>query len=63
MDDVRIEYDLRIPLRDGTRLAANLYRPAAPGRYPALLQYTPYLKDGMGVPSPPLARDGHDASL
>jgi uncharacterized protein len=48
MDDIRIERDLRIPLRDGIRLAANLYRPAAPGRYPALLQYTPYLRDGFG---------------
>ena len=48
MDDIRIERDLRIPVRDGIRLAANLYRPAAPGRYPALLQYTPYLKDGIG---------------
>jgi uncharacterized protein len=48
MDDVRIERDLRIPVRDGTGLAANLYRPVAPGRYPALLQYTPYLKDGIG---------------
>ena len=35
-------------MRDGVHLAANLYLPAAPGRYPALLQYTPYLKDGMG---------------
>jgi uncharacterized protein len=48
MVDIRIERDLWIPVRDGTRLAANLYRPAAPGRYPALLQYTPYLKDGVG---------------
>ena len=48
MADVRIERDLRIPMRDGIHLAANLYLPAAPGRYPALLQYTPYLKDGMG---------------
>jgi len=45
---VRIERDLRIPVRDGVHLAANLYLPEAPGRYPALLQYTPYLKDGMG---------------
>src|SRR5262249_42344793 len=48
VDDVRIERDLRIPLRDGICLAANLYRPVAAGRYPALLQYTPYLKDGLG---------------
>jgi uncharacterized protein len=48
MDDVRIDRDLRIPMRDGVDLAANLYRPAAAGRYPAILQYTPYLKDGIG---------------
>lgn len=48
MDDIRIERDIRIPVRDGTYLAANLYRPVAAGRYPALLQYTPYLKDGIG---------------
>ena len=35
-------------MRDGIHLAANLYLPEASGRYPALLQYTPYLKDGMG---------------
>jgi predicted acyl esterase len=28
MDGVRIERDLRIPMRDGIHLAANLYRPA-----------------------------------
>jgi predicted acyl esterase len=48
MADVRIERDLRIPMRDGIHLAANLYRPEADGPWPALLQYTPYLKDGMG---------------
>ena len=48
MDDIRIERDLRIPVRDGICLAANLYRPAGAGPGPALLQYTPYLKDGLG---------------
>jgi predicted acyl esterase len=48
MDDVRIERDLRIPMPDGVHLGATLYRPRANGRHPALLQYTPYLKDGMG---------------
>ena len=36
MADVRIQRDLRIPMRDGIHLAANLYLPEAPGRYPAL---------------------------
>jgi hypothetical protein len=30
MADVRIERDLRIPMRDGIHLAANLYLPEAP---------------------------------
>jgi uncharacterized protein len=40
-----------IPMRDGVRLAADLYRPArdgrpVPGRFPALLTRTPYDKGG-----------------
>ena len=38
------EYDLPVPMRDGVRLSANVYRPAAPGRYPAILLRTPYDK-------------------
>jgi uncharacterized protein len=41
-----------IPMPDGVRLAADLYRPAragaaAAGRFPALLTRTPYNKDGI----------------
>ncbi len=36
----------RIPVRDGTELAATLYLPAQPGgQVPALLEYLPYRKD------------------
>jgi putative CocE/NonD family hydrolase len=31
-----------IPMRDGTRLAADVYRPAAEGRFPAVVERTPY---------------------
>src|SRR5262245_56158356 len=41
---VRAEYGLTIPMRDGVRLAADMWRPEAPGRYPVLLVRTPYLK-------------------
>jgi putative CocE/NonD family hydrolase len=33
-------------MRDGVRLAANLYLPSADGRYPVLLVRTPYGKEG-----------------
>jgi putative CocE/NonD family hydrolase len=45
----RLERNVRIPMRDGVRLAADLFRPDAPGRFPALVEYIPYRKDDMTV--------------
>ena len=36
-----IERDLEVPMRDGTTLRADVYRPAE-GRWPVLLKRTPY---------------------
>ena len=44
---VVIEKDVKVPMRDGVTLSADIYRPAAPGRYPVLVLRTPYNK---GVP-------------
>ncbi|HEX3701012.1 MAG TPA: CocE/NonD family hydrolase, partial [Phenylobacterium sp.] len=33
-------------LRDGTRLAANIFKPAGKGPWPVVMTRTPYLKDG-----------------
>jgi uncharacterized protein len=33
-------------MRDGTRLAANVFKPAGKGPWPAVMTRTPYLKDG-----------------
>lgn len=38
-------HDVHIPMRDGTHLAANLYRPDGAGPAPAIIVYMPYLKD------------------
>ena len=43
---VRAEYGVMIPLRDGVRLASDVWRPEAPGRYPVLLTRTPYQRTG-----------------
>jgi putative CocE/NonD family hydrolase len=48
MTEVVIERNLLIPMSDGVRLAADLYRPKRGGPWPALLNYTPYHKDGRG---------------
>jgi uncharacterized protein len=49
--DVIVEKDVRVPVRDGTRLVLDLYLPAQdgkplPGKHPTLLARTPYNKNG-----------------
>ena len=39
-----VENDVRVPMRDGVRLACDIYRPAASGPVPALIQRQPYDK-------------------
>lgn len=39
---VSIDYDVAIPMRDGTRLQADVFRPAGAGRVPVILLRTPY---------------------
>ncbi|HEY8476788.1 MAG TPA: CocE/NonD family hydrolase [Chloroflexota bacterium] len=41
---VVVEQNVEVPMRDGTVLRADLYRPESGGPYPALLQRTPYNK-------------------
>jgi putative CocE/NonD family hydrolase len=43
-DEVKIEFNRRVPMRDGTELSADIYRPQAPGRFPVILSRTPYTK-------------------
>ncbi len=42
------ELDVRVPMRDGVRLSANIYRPKESGVYPVLLRRTPYGNGGAG---------------
>jgi uncharacterized protein len=39
--------DEKIPLRDGVKLNADIFRPKSAGRFPAILQQTPYGKSGQ----------------
>ncbi len=50
--DLIVEKDVRVAVRDGTKLALDLYRPAREGKpigdkLPVLLSRTPYNKNGM----------------
>lgn len=43
--NVKILYNVPMPMRDAKILYANVYRPDNNNRYPAILNRTPYLKD------------------
>ncbi|MEO1554241.1 MAG: CocE/NonD family hydrolase, partial [Pseudomonadota bacterium] len=43
--ETKVERDVRIELRDGVHLSANVFRPIAEGRYPVVLAFTAYHKD------------------
>lgn len=38
-------YDVKVPMRDGVNLAANLFKPEGDGPFPVILNRTPYIKD------------------
>ncbi len=44
--DVTVEHGVSVPMRDGVVLRADIYRPKQEGKYPVLLQRTPYNKAG-----------------
>jgi putative CocE/NonD family hydrolase len=47
--NVHKEYNVLIPMRDGVRLAAHIYRPEAKGRFPVIVTRTPYGKDSKAI--------------
>ena len=50
---------VRVPMPDGVTLAADLFLPDAPGRWPVVLEYLPYRKNDTtwrGWHRPPLPR-------
>jgi len=47
--NIIVERDVEAPMRDGTILRADVYRPDAPGPFPVLVMRTPYNKAGANV--------------
>lgn len=39
---IRFQSDIFVPMRDGVKLAANIFLPEKPGKYPAIVVRTPY---------------------
>jgi len=60
---VRIETGVGVKMRDGVTLVADVYRPDAEGRFPTLLQRTPYDRKGGTAQAMDLAASGYAVVL
>ena len=63
-DVVRSEHNLMIPTRDGSKMATDVYRPARngvaiDGRFPVLLNRTPYDKGSLASQAETFAKHGY----
>jgi putative CocE/NonD family hydrolase len=56
---VRVETDVSTKTRDGVSLVADVYRPDAEGRYPTLVERTPYDRKGGTMEAMTLAAAGY----
>ncbi len=56
---VRVETGVRAAMRDGVSLVADIYRPDAEGKFPTLLQRTPYDRRGGARQARELAATGY----
>ena len=61
LNDIRVERHKAVPMSDGIILYADVYLPAAPGRYPTLVTRTPYgvQRDGVHEMIVKLAQHGY----
>ena len=45
---VKLQYDVRVPMRDGVKLSTDIYRPDAPGTFGVIVIRTPYDNNSEG---------------
>ncbi|MCS7143298.1 MAG: CocE/NonD family hydrolase [Aigarchaeota archaeon] len=57
--NVIVERDVFVPMRDGVRLAVDIFRPKSEGRFPALVSISPYGKGMQSLPIPPQPPESH----
>ena len=55
--DIVVEQNVSVPMRDGTRLSANIFRPRTPGQYPIVMSFTAYDKNKGPSRYPKLLRN------
>jgi putative CocE/NonD family hydrolase len=55
---MKLEKNIYIPMRDGVRLAADVYRPDSSGKFPALIALSTYGKETQVLPLPSVPDKG-----
>ncbi len=56
-----VEKDVKIPMRDGTLIFANIFRPdGGDERFPAIMNLGPYQKDRVWIPPEDLEEEGSE---
>ena len=53
---VQTRFGIKTPMRDGVKLAADMWMPAAQGKHPTLIIRTPYMKTMAMLDFPELGR-------
>ncbi len=57
--EVTLDKDVGVPMRDGLKLATDIYRPDAEGQFPVILVRTPYKKEMNELQAKYFARRGY----
>jgi predicted acyl esterase len=57
--DAKARQTVMVPMRDGIKLATNIYLPEGNGPWPVLLTRTPYNKNGLDRMAPRLTKSGY----
>jgi putative CocE/NonD family hydrolase len=57
--EVKVETDVGVPMRDGIKLATDIYRPVGEARVPVILVRTPYKKEMVELQARYYARRGY----
>jgi putative CocE/NonD family hydrolase len=60
---IREETNMRVAMRDGVKLATDVYRPDQEGKHPAILVRTPYKKEFQGLTGKYYARRGYVVAI
>ncbi len=57
--DVKKEFHVKVPMRDGVLLSADIFRPSVEGAFPVMLMRTPYDNNGLIAKSIQYAKRGY----